>query len=117
LSSSNWSLKKAIDAYFNSGASTKVDSTTVKLSSKELNQVFEIYKGKTIPILLWLSHLIQKVDPDEDAICVEGMEKLCQDLEVEPTDISVLILAHLMNASKMCVFTRKEWALGWSSLG
>ncbi|XP_046854961.1 DCN1-like protein 3 [Xenia sp. Carnegie-2017] len=51
-------------------------------------------------------------DESEDSILVSGMERLCQDLGVNPTEFSVLALAWKFKASKMCRFTRKEFVEG-----
>ena len=51
-------------------------------------------------------------DDGEDAILVNGMERFCQDLGVNPAEFSVLVLAWKFNASKMCRFTRLEFTEG-----
>jgi hypothetical protein len=47
---------------------------------------------------------------------VNGVEKLCQDLQVDPTDISLLIFAWHCKAKQMCVFTYEEFLRGCSEL-
>lgn len=51
-------------------------------------------------------------DETQDAILVNGMERFCQDLGVNPTEFMVLVLAWKFNASKMCCFTREEFVEG-----
>lgn len=51
-------------------------------------------------------------DPGEDVILSEGIERLCQDLEVKPEEFKVLLLAWKFNASTMCRFTRQEFLTG-----
>ena len=53
-------------------------------------------------------------DSREDAILVEGMEKYCIDLEVDPTDVVMLVMAYKMNATKMCEFKRDSFVSFWS---
>lgn len=36
------------------------------------------------------------------------MEKLCVDMKVDPSDISMLVLAHYLGADHMCCFTRGQ---------
>lgn len=45
-------------------------------------------------------------DAREDAILEEGMERLCGDLRVDPTEFRVLLLAWKFQAATMCKFTR-----------
>lgn len=49
---------------------------------------------------------------DEGVIGPIGMEKLCNDLEVEPTHIVMLVLAWKLKAKTMCVFSKDEWMSG-----
>ncbi len=51
-------------------------------------------------------------DETEDSILVNGMERFCQDLGVNPAEFSVLVLAWKFNASKMCRFTKQEFVEG-----
>lgn len=51
-------------------------------------------------------------DDKDDAILEDGMEKLCQDLSVNPAEFVVLVLAWKFDASKMCRFTKKEFCEG-----
>ena len=62
---------------------------------KKIESMFEKYK-----------------DESEDAILVNGMERFCQDLGVNPAEFIVLVLAWKFNASKMCRFTRQEFYEG-----
>jgi len=59
----------------------------------------------------------QYKEANVDEIQIEGLERLCKDLEVEPTDPIMLMLAWKMQAKTMCVFTREEWNRGLSDLG
>ena len=45
-------------------------------------------------------------DPQQDAILVDGTEQLCEDLQVDPTHVSVLILAWYLECDTMCEFKR-----------
>lgn len=55
-------------------------------------------------------------DPNEDAILAEGMERFCIDLDVDPTEFVVLVLAWKFGASQMCRFTREEFINGCKKL-
>lgn len=58
----------------------------------------------------------QYKDPGEDAILAEGVENFCCDLEVNPDDFIVLVLAWKFQAEMMCRFTREEFLHGCKSL-
>lgn len=46
----------------------------------------------------------------------EGIESLCSDLEVDHTDIRILMLAWKMRAEKQAYFTWEEWRRGLKAL-
>ncbi|EYU25333.1 hypothetical protein ABFS82_10G120500 [Erythranthe guttata] len=46
----------------------------------------------------------------------EGIEKLCSDLQVDYTDVRILMLAWKMNAQKQGYFTQDEWRRGFKAL-
>ncbi|GAB6031162.1 hypothetical protein CHUAL_007965 [Chamberlinius hualienensis] len=55
-------------------------------------------------------------DPNEEVILSDGIERLCQDLEVKPEEFKVLLLAWKFNASTMCKFSKQEFVGGCKSL-
>ncbi|KAK9766037.1 Scaffold-type E3 ligase, variant 2 [Basidiobolus ranarum] len=81
-------------------SNNKSASNSIPINYQQLSDVFEVYK-----------------DSDEDAILVEGTEQLCNDLEVDPTDVVMLVVAWHLNAERMCEFSRKGFVDGWASLG
>lgn len=68
---------------------------TPEVCDNKLNQLFEEYK-----------------DPDDDLILAEGIERLCLDLNYQPDEFAILVLAWCLNASQMCRFTRTEFIEG-----
>ncbi|XP_076333601.1 defective in cullin neddylation 1 domain containing SCCRO3 isoform X1 [Tachypleus tridentatus] len=58
----------------------------------------------------------QYKDSHEDAILSEGIERLCQDLEVKPEEFRVLVLAWKFGAEQMCCFTHEEFVIGCKAL-
>ncbi|KAJ0177216.1 hypothetical protein K1T71_007225 [Dendrolimus kikuchii] len=66
-----------------------------RTSDSKINQLFDHYK-----------------DSLEDAILAEGIENLCNDLQLSPDDFKVLVLAWKLNASQMCRFTKSEFVQG-----
>ncbi|XP_045497132.1 DCN1-like protein 3 [Colias croceus] len=69
------------------------------VSENKINHLFDQYK-----------------DSLEDAILAEGIENLCNDLQLNPDDFKVLVLAWKLNASQMCRFTREEFIQGLKSM-
>ena len=70
-----------------------------RISESKINQLFDQYK-----------------DSLEDAILAEGIENLCNDLQLNPDDFKVLVLAWKLNASQMCRFTKSEFIQGLKSM-
>ncbi|XP_072748431.1 DCN1-like protein 3 [Anoplolepis gracilipes] len=83
-----------------SGTSSGLNLTTEPKQQKEpsenkLNALFDQYK-----------------DPHEDAILADGIERLCDDLQLSPDEFKVLVLAWKLKAKQMCQFTRQEFIKG-----
>ncbi|XP_044494926.1 DCN1-like protein 5 isoform X2 [Mangifera indica] len=77
-------------------------SASGKASSKEMERIdnlFYTYANRSSGV----------IDP-------EGIEALCSDLEVNHTDVRVLMLAWKMKAEKQGYFTLEEWRRGLKSL-
>lgn len=55
-------------------------------------------------------------DSNENAILAEGIEKLCSDLNVQPEDFRILLLAWKFNAQHMFCFTKEEFVQGCRNL-
>ncbi|XP_005191447.1 DCN1-like protein 3 [Musca domestica] len=93
------SFKKSL-ALLNGNASTMCDIITAvketsEVSDNTLNKLFEEYK-----------------EPDEDMILADGIERLCCDLNYQPDEFAILVLAWCLDASQMCRFTRSEFIEG-----
>lgn len=81
---------------------SKRTSGTTKASSKDedkLSALFEKYK-----------------DGDSDDIGPVGVERLCSDIGVDPSDRKVLLLAWKMGAERMGYFSRVEFLRGMAAL-
>lgn len=78
---------------------SSLGSNDARISESRINQLFDQYK-----------------DSLEDAILAEGIENLCNDLQLNPDDFKVLILAWKLNASQMCRFTKSEFIQGLKSM-
>ncbi|CAG9786170.1 unnamed protein product [Diatraea saccharalis] len=78
---------------------SSLGSSEPRVSEFKINQLFDLYK-----------------DSLEDAILAEGIENLCNDLQLSPDDFKVLILAWKLNASQMCRFTQLEFVQGLKNM-
>ena len=65
----------------------------------------------------FLKQFEEYVDPADNQIGPEGIEKMCNALGVDPSDVLVLVLAWLMEAKQMGYLTREEWNKGVPALG
>lgn len=74
-------------------------SSEPRVSETKIIQMFDQYK-----------------DSLEDAILAEGIENLCNDLQLNPDDFKVLVLAWKLNASQMCRFTKSEFVQGLKNM-
>lgn len=77
-----------------------MQKTSFKDSMSPIDTFFEQYK-----------------DRGEDEIGPEGVERLCKDLDVDPSNRRVLILAWTMGARRMGYFSRAEFRRGCKLLG
>ena len=56
-------------------------------------------------------------DADDDKMLAEGISRFCDDVHLDPTSLTVLILAWKFKATTQCEFTRKEFVEGMAELG
>lgn len=49
-------------------------------------------------------------------ILASGTEQFCIDLNVDPSDVVMLVVAYHLKAPKMCQFTQTGWVEGWREL-
>ena len=91
----DWNLEPAVDSYFANGGRSLVP----QVDQEKIAALFDQFKD------------------DDDSIQIEGMEKFCKELQVDPTDMIMLVIAWQMKAATMCVFTRQEWMHGFTVLG
>jgi len=94
LKMTQWQVDAAADHFFiGGGGGSSVDAAAV-------SALFDKYK-----------------EEESDKIEIAGIEKLCADLQVDPTDVIMLAIAWEMRAATMCVFTREEWTRGMTEMG
>lgn len=86
----------------------KVDKTSEVLHKyEEIPKPFSIKKCK-----LWF----QQYADEPDLIGPEGIQKLCKDMQLDPEDVVMLVLAWKLNAENLGFFKYSEWCTGMGSL-
>ncbi|KAM7480291.1 hypothetical protein LguiA_028504 [Lonicera macranthoides] len=83
-------------------ASSKKGPATGKAATKELERIDQLFYS-------YVNNSCGMIDP-------EGIESLCSDLEVDHTDVRILMLAWKMQAEKQGYFTLEEWRRGLKAL-
>mmetsp|Transcript_13398 Transcript_13398/g.34367 ORF Transcript_13398/g.34367 Transcript_13398/m.34367 type:complete len:252 (-) Transcript_13398:1458-2213(-) len=97
LAASGWAVEGAIDYFFtNAHSQAAVPAANIKA----LDELFQKYK-----------------DPSDTMMLAEGVGQFCEDLEVDPTDIVLLVISWHMNAATMCEYSRDEFVNGLAKLG
>lgn len=97
------SKRKPVPPTTDVDSSTKTEPKTKRTTTKQFERIdnlFEAYTNKSLDM----------IDPD-------GIEALCKDVNVDHTDVRMLILAWKMNAEKQGYFTKDEWRRGLKCLG
>ena len=56
-------------------------------------------------------------EPGGEVMLADGVCRLCEDLRVDPGDVSLLVLAWHCRAAAMCEFSRAEFCAGLAALG
>ncbi|KAL4553960.1 hypothetical protein LXL04_039337 [Taraxacum kok-saghyz] len=82
------------------GASEKVALQALKASDWHLDGAFDVF-----------------YNPYADMIMADGISNLCNDLQVDPQDIVMLVVSWHMKAATMCEFSKQEFVGGLQSLG
>lgn len=56
-------------------------------------------------------------EPGSDKIMADGIGRFCEDLNLDPASLKVLIIAWKFKAATQCEFTKKEFSDGMAELG
>lgn len=90
----DWHLEGAFDVFYNQ---PQIKTFT---DSRYLERLYNRYK-----------------DPHVDMVLVDGITLLCNDLQVDPQDIVMLVVSWHMKAATMCEFSKQEFIGGLRALG
>ncbi|CAE6526054.1 unnamed protein product [Rhizoctonia solani] len=96
LKKHNYRLDAAVDAYYQS----LTDTPPAQVSTEKLGTLFNKYK-----------------DPDSPDIGISGTIQWCEDLGVDPEDVSLLAVACELKSPKVGEWTKNGFVDGWKRLG
>ncbi|KAF9999136.1 hypothetical protein BGZ65_005463, partial [Modicella reniformis] len=99
LKNAGWDVQVAVNNFYSGSSSASQNSRSVTVNVKQIETIFDDFKD------------------DKDHIHIDGMEKFCYTLAVDPTDVAMLVMAWYLKAEKMCEFTRSGFIEGWKKLG
>ncbi|CEP16709.1 hypothetical protein [Parasitella parasitica] len=105
LENYNWDVMTALNHIFDQEARQQRQQQpqnlkSVKVSTQNINRLFDNYKDNKIL----------------DLITIDGTMRLCQDLEIEPTQLEFLLISYQLGSEKMGEFTRDAFTKGCVSL-
>lgn len=93
----------------------RLDNEPVHISLEPISESKHVVAGYTMAMgdSSSIMNLYNKyVNPEMGQISAEGIEQLCDDLELNPEDFRVLVLAYSLGAQVMCRFTEEEFVKG-----
>ncbi|KAF9350802.1 hypothetical protein BGX34_000988 [Mortierella sp. NVP85] len=101
LRDSGWNVEIAVNNFYNNGGAAyqSKGSRAETVNAKQIDEIFNSFKD------------------DDNHILLEGTEQFCAALDVDPTDVVVLVMAWHLKAERMCEFTRDGFVQGWKELG
>lgn len=99
LSQQRWSLERAVDFYYSSGYASKT-SKMPAVNRDSIHKLFLKYK-----------------DENNDHILAEGIIQLCEDIEVDPEDVVMLVFSWHLRAESMGEYSQTEFEGGLARLG
>lgn len=105
----------AVDFFFQNPSYYSLVENNVDL--KKIDMFFARYaNGKIFKYLIKYFYLIDPLDKEPNKIGPNGMQRLLNDLGVDPVDRLVLILAWKLKASTQCEFTLNEFRDGMKEM-
>jgi len=105
LAAFEWNVEMALDAFYDGGYGVASSPRATgggagAIDRARLASFFDAYK-----------------DASGEKIDVYGMQRFCDDLEVDPSDMVMLVLAWRLDASAMAEFQRDEFQEGMVRIG
>nr|SVE70676.1 EOG090X0DAO [Daphnia similis]SVE71302.1 EOG090X0DAO [Daphnia similis]SVE71936.1 EOG090X0DAO [Daphnia similis]SVE72561.1 EOG090X0DAO [Daphnia similis] len=105
-------LGEDVSSMFGKRSKTSSNSTVNRSRTKGMEEAPTSFNQKKC--IAWFRQY--STPNNTDTIGPEGVEAFCQDLNVEPENIALLVLSWKMGAKQMGFFTLQEWLLGLTDL-
>lgn len=99
LEKSGWKTDVALDRFYSEGGPAPLNSGSAAVSIANIEKIFDDFKD------------------DDNHIYIDGLVRFCSALDVDPTDVVMLVMAWHLKSEKMCEFTRTGFVQGWRKLG
>ncbi|GAN03770.1 defective in Cullin neddylation protein 1 [Mucor ambiguus] len=101
LKACNWDINMALNHVYDQQAlyrqpQQQQGSKQPKAYTQNIKKLFDTYKD----------------NQNSDLITVDGTMQLCQDLEIEPTQLEFLLISHQLGSERMGEFTRDAFTKG-----
>lgn len=106
LSQNEWRLDMSTDNFYQDPIRYFVEPPKPAVDRKKLDALFNKYRSESRPDA-----------GEEEKMLAEGVSRFCEDANLDPTSLTVLIVAWKFKAATQCEFTRKEFVEGMSDLG
>uniref|UniRef100_A0A8R1DIF8 Defective in cullin neddylation protein n=1 Tax=Caenorhabditis japonica TaxID=281687 RepID=A0A8R1DIF8_CAEJA len=104
LTKANWNIEYAMTLYFDNPHLFSGQPAQPSFDRSKIENLFYLYVNP-------------KDDVGEKRMGPHGISRLLQDLDYQPTDRKVLIMAWEFKAEMQCEFSLDEWVRGFSALG
>ncbi|KAG5550848.1 hypothetical protein RHGRI_009328 [Rhododendron griersonianum] len=123
LKSCDWHLEGAFDVFYSQPQVKSYADTRL------VEELYKRYKGKCYNSIKKLNVFYHELVvailaertfcsyPYVDMILADGITLLCNDLQVDPQDVVMLVLSWHMKAATMCEFSKQEFIGGLQALG
>ncbi|KAM7269802.1 hypothetical protein ACFE04_025299 [Oxalis oulophora] len=110
LKTSDWHLEGAFDVFY---SQPQIKTYT---DTRQLEELYNRYKGK-YHFPLSGTAICSIAYQYQDMILVDGITLFCNDIQVDPQDIVMLVVSWHMKAATMCEFSKQEFIGGLQALG
>ena len=88
LKSAGWNLQRSLDTYFNNSNARAPVRSASKTDKRSIDRLWNKYRGTVKWRRSHTSHSF--LDPDGDMMSAHGVGQFCEDLDVDPSDISLV---------------------------
>jgi DCN1-like protein 1/2 len=101
LTQNDWRLDMATDNFYQDPLKYFVEPPRASVDRKKIDILFNKYRNSL----------------EEDKMLADGVSRFCDDVGLDPTSLTVLLIAWKFKAATQCEFSRKEFVDGMSALG